>query len=81
MSTRLRLMPKSKPKEAPYWPGETRVRQVRVSDALWDAAKDKANAEGVVLSEVIRTLLHEWVGDPAIKATEDSKHDPRKRGE
>lgn len=70
---------KSKPHDGPYWPGETRARQVRISDALWNAAKTKADAEGVVLADVIRGLLSDWVGDPTIKSTEDSKHDPRKR--
>lgn len=72
---------RSKPKGAPYWPGETKPRQVRISEDLWNAAKSKADANGVVLSDVIRNLLSEWVGDPSIKSTEDSKHDPRKRGD
>lgn len=39
----------------------TKVRTVRIDDALWDAAKTKADAEGTNLSEVIRDYLAGWV--------------------
>ena len=40
----------------------TRVRTVRIEQALWDAAKAKAEAEGMSLSEVIRDKLQDYVG-------------------
>jgi len=36
-------------------------RTVRVDDALWTAAKTKAEAEGVNLSDVIRDALRAYV--------------------
>ena len=36
-------------------------RTVRVDDALWAAAKEKAEAEGVSLSEIIRQALQTFV--------------------
>ena len=36
-------------------------RTVRVDDELWNAAKEKAEAEGVSLSEVIRQALQAFV--------------------
>jgi predicted HicB family RNase H-like nuclease len=39
----------------------TTHRTVRVDDALWDAAKDKADSEGVSLSEVIREALKRYI--------------------
>jgi len=36
-------------------------RTVRIDDALWAAAKAKADAEGVNLSEVIRAALRAYV--------------------
>lgn len=41
----------------------TKVRTVRVDDALWDAAKAKADAEGTNLSELIRDYLQAWLND------------------
>lgn len=35
-------------------------RTVRIEDALWTAAKEKAATEGRTVSEVIRELLEEW---------------------
>jgi predicted DNA binding CopG/RHH family protein len=39
----------------------TTLRNVRVPDELWDAAKAKADAEGRNVSEVVRTLLEKWL--------------------
>lgn len=41
----------------------TTHRTVRIEDALWDAAKTKAEAEGKNISEVIRELLADWVAE------------------
>ncbi|MEU8717503.1 hypothetical protein [Streptomyces sp. NPDC048663] len=41
--------------------GQTKVRNVRVPDGLWDAAKAKAKAEGRTLTEVIVSALHRYV--------------------
>lgn len=39
----------------------TKIRTVRIDDALWDAAKAKAEGEGTNLSEVIRDYLTAWI--------------------
>lgn len=39
----------------------TTLRNVRIPDEVWDAAKAKAEAEGRSVSEVIRTYLERWV--------------------
>ena len=39
----------------------TTLRNVRVSDELWQAAQGRANTEGMNVSEVIRVLLQAWV--------------------
>ena len=39
----------------------TKVRTVRIDDALWGAAKTKADAEGTSLSELIREYLQDWL--------------------
>jgi len=41
----------------------TKVRTVRIDDALWEAAQIKAQAEGTNLSEVIRGYLQAWLID------------------
>jgi predicted DNA binding CopG/RHH family protein len=38
-------------------------RTIRIDDALWTAAKAKADAEGVNLSEVIREALRAYIED------------------
>lgn len=39
----------------------TKVRTVRIDDALWDAAKAKADERGDNLSEILRARLQEYV--------------------
>lgn len=39
----------------------TTLRNVRVSDDLWQAAQERAEAEAMNVSEVIRALLQAWV--------------------
>ncbi|WP_352231328.1 ribbon-helix-helix domain-containing protein [Paenarthrobacter sp. R1] len=39
----------------------TKVRTVRIDDALWDAAQAKAAEQGENLSEIIRGALTEYV--------------------
>ena len=41
----------------------TKVRTVRIDDALWDAAKAKAETKETSLSEVIRDYLQAWVSE------------------
>jgi len=41
----------------------TKVRTVRIDDALWEAAQTKAQAEGTNISEVIRGYLQAWLND------------------
>ena len=38
----------------------TTHRTVRIEDGLWDAAKAKADTDGVSLSEVIRVALRNY---------------------
>jgi hypothetical protein len=40
----------------------TRVRAVRVSDEVWEAALDKAKANGETVAEVVRAALVKYVG-------------------
>ena len=40
------------------------LRNVRIEDQLWQAAQERAEAEGKYLSEVIRELLQAWVDKP-----------------
>lgn len=39
----------------------TTLRNVRIPDELWEAAKTKAEAEGRTVSELLRTYLERWV--------------------
>jgi len=39
----------------------TKLRAVRIDDALWAAALEKAAAEGRTLSDVIRSYLRTYV--------------------
>lgn len=41
--------------------GKTPVRNVRVPDGLWAAAKAKAQAEGRTITDVIVAALHRYV--------------------
>ena len=40
---------------------KTPIRGVRIPDELWRAVQDRAAADDVTVSEVVRTLLAEWV--------------------
>lgn len=42
-------------------PPGTTLRNVRVSDDLWDAALRRAEQDNTTVSEVIRELLQQWV--------------------
>lgn len=42
-------------------PPGTTLRNLRVSDELWDAALAKAERDGTTVSEILRTLLQQWV--------------------
>ena len=45
----------------------TTLRNVRVSDELWQSAQERADAQGMNVSEVIRALLEAWVrGDISV---------------
>lgn len=37
------------------------MRSLRVPEKLWDAAKSKADAEDMNISDVVRDLLTKWV--------------------
>jgi hypothetical protein len=45
--------------------GITPKRHVRVSDGLWNAAKEKAAAEGRTVTDVILNALQRYVSTPA----------------
>jgi hypothetical protein len=52
----------------------TSNRTVRISDAVWSAAKAKAEAEGASISDVVRRLLATYAGlDP-----DEAIHGPAK---
>lgn len=40
---------------------QTPTRTVRVSDELWNAAKEKAAEEGITVTDVLITALEEFV--------------------
>lgn len=42
----------------------TAIRNVRVADPLWFAAKAKAEADGVSVSDVVRAALEAYVSHP-----------------
>ena len=42
-------------------PKGTTLRNIRVSDELWQSAQECADAQGMNVSEVIRLLLKSWV--------------------
>ena len=44
--------------------GATTLRNVRLSDELWEAAQAKASEEDRTVSEVIREYLTGWVARP-----------------
>lgn len=44
-------------------PGPAKVRHVRVRDDIWTAALTLAHDQGHTLSDVIRSLLREWLRD------------------
>ena len=41
--------------------GETTPRAIRIPDDLWEAALEKAHANGETLSEVVRRALERYV--------------------
>ncbi|MFE9936350.1 hypothetical protein [Streptomyces hirsutus] len=44
--------------------GKTPNRNVRVPDALWEAAKERAASEGRTVTDVIVSALHRYVSAP-----------------
>lgn len=44
--------------------GETPVRNIRVSEGLWTAAKAKAKAEGRTMTDVLVSYLRRYVSTP-----------------
>jgi predicted HicB family RNase H-like nuclease len=42
---------------------KTKLRNVRVPDDLWDAAKAEALRQGETVTEVIRRALRKYVGE------------------
>lgn len=56
--------------------GKTKLRNVRVPDALWAAAKEKAAAEEATLTDVILAALHRYVSTPAKQAATDREPPP-----
>lgn len=45
--------------------GVTKLRNIRVPDGLWNAAKEKAATENRTLTDVILAALHRYVSTPA----------------
>lgn len=48
-------------------PRGTTLRNIRIDDELWSAAKAKAQSEGRDVSTVVRELLGRWVTRPPRK--------------
>ncbi|GGU17043.1 hypothetical protein GCM10007979_14350 [Nocardioides albus] len=55
--------------------GASKVRQFRCSDELWEAAQAKAETKGETLSDVLRALLADYVGDKSIPVMAESEWD------
>ena len=45
-------------------PRGTKLRNVRVPDAIWDAAKDKAAAEETTVTAVVLEALERYITTP-----------------
>ena len=43
-------------------PRGTTIRSIRVSDEIWDAAKEATELEGETISDVVRRALIEYAG-------------------
>lgn len=41
----------------------TPLRAIRVDDTLWEAVQAKAASEGTSVSEVVRSMLAQWVDE------------------
>lgn len=41
-------------------PGKTPLRTIRVADEIWEAAQERAKAEGRTVSDVIRAALKRY---------------------
>ena len=48
----------------------TPLRNIRVDDELWEAAKEAAASRGQTLSEVIRAALGQYVRATPLEATQ-----------
>lgn len=53
--------------------GETKVRNVRVGEPLWQAAKAKAKAEGITVTDVIVRALTRYVSTPPRRRPPDEE--------
>jgi predicted HicB family RNase H-like nuclease len=42
-------------------PNPTPTRTIRVSDEIWNAAKEKAAAEGITVTDIVITALEEFI--------------------
>jgi predicted DNA binding CopG/RHH family protein len=42
-------------------PNPTPTRTIRVSDEIWNAAKEKAAAEGVTVTDIVIIALEEFI--------------------
>ncbi len=49
---------------------ETKRREIRIGEDLWQAAKTKTHNEGVNVSELVRNWLEDYVADAAPVHTE-----------
>lgn len=48
--------------------GNSNMRYMRVDDELWDAALDRATAEGGTVSGLVRQWLEDYVNDGQVQA-------------
>ena len=53
--------------------GQTPIRNIRVPDGVWEAAKAKAAAEGRTITDVIAAALRRYIASPAKPQSGGSK--------
>lgn len=49
--------------------GQTPLRNIRVANGIWSAAKEKAEAEGRTLTDVIVAYLRRYISTPPRKGS------------
>lgn len=53
--------------------GQTKIRNLRISEPLWQATKTKAAAEGITITEVVVRALTRYVSTPPRRRPPDKE--------